>query len=833
MAYFYFDTTNDRKRKLEDCLRTLISRLADSASHASSILESAWKSHANGAEAPSNQTLLEILLKILSGFATPVFILCDALDESSEVGLVLNGISKIVDAKINNVHVFLTSRTEITYGKELFSLATAVRLEGTKVNEDIASYVDHILTTDPDFSWSKEMKNDVRNSLVNQPDPMFRLVALQLDQLRNCLRESDITPALSSMPHTMNNIYDRILGNIQSEMMLGMVNQTLNWLIFSMRPMTLGEINDALAVDFAESPPRFDPKKRLSTPSKLLDACAGLVSATKDDWGHIKLQLAHASVKEYLTDTQRSSHALHAEISNYAGHYMIARTCIGYLCSFDNHQQLRLSPLGRYAAHYWHNHVNSCNLALSEPPTLSSPQRELKYQLGYAILLQLWESIKFPLAIILWPLEAIHLISKSPPSSQNIYKQPEQCDQSELITDMMNLLQARSAQYSNLLQLLRNGDTPPIVPSASLGVWPVVHLLFDRSADVKPIVLSASLGVLPAVQLLLDRGADVNVQGGVYSNALLAACHGGNTEIVQLLLDRGADVNAQGGTFGNVLQAACYQENTEIVQMLLDRGADVNAQGGHYGNGLQAACVRGNIEIVQMLLDRGADVNAQGGEYGNALPAACLGGNTEIVQMLLDRGADVNAQGGEYGNALQTACNKGNTEIVQMLLDRGADVNALGGRYGNALQAACNQGNIEIVQMLLDRGADVNDYDNVLQAACLGGNTGIVQLLLDRGADVNAQGGESGNALQAACGQGNIEIVQLLLQKGADVNAKGGYYSTALHAALSEEHTEIVQLLLQNGADPESSPHSGDSENSEDAEDTEDTEASEEEEVIA
>ncbi|KAF7378350.1 Purine and uridine phosphorylase [Mycena sanguinolenta] len=172
ITYFYFDTTNDQKRRLEDLLCTLISRLADSASHASLVLENAWKSHANGAEAPSNQTLLEILLKILSGFATAVFILCDALDESSEVGLVLKGISKIVDAKITNVHIFLTSRTEVTHGRELFHLATAVWLKGTRVNKDIASYVDHILTTQRDFSWSEEINHNVRNSLVNQPDPM-------------------------------------------------------------------------------------------------------------------------------------------------------------------------------------------------------------------------------------------------------------------------------------------------------------------------------------------------------------------------------------------------------------------------------------------------------------------------------------------------------------------------------------------------------------------------------------------------------------------------------------------------------------------------------------
>ncbi|KAJ7875218.1 hypothetical protein B0H13DRAFT_1498269, partial [Mycena leptocephala] len=265
---------------------------------------------------------------------------CDALDESSEVGLVLNTIRTIVDAKINNVHVFLTSRTEVTHGRELFSLATDVYLEGTGVNEDIASYVDHILATDKDFAWSKEIKNDVRDSLVNQSDPMFRLVALQLDQLRSCLCESDIAFALSQMPHTMNKIYDRILESIQSDVMLDMVNRTLNWLLFSMKSMTLKQINDALAVDLTESPPRFDPKKRLTTPSKLLDACAGLVSATEDMWGAITLQLAHASVKEYLTDSQRSSHVLQAEISDNAGHHMIARTCIAYLCSFDHYDIL-------------------------------------------------------------------------------------------------------------------------------------------------------------------------------------------------------------------------------------------------------------------------------------------------------------------------------------------------------------------------------------------------------------------------------------------------------------------------------------------------------------
>ena len=40
--------------------------------------------------------------------------------------------------------------------------------------------------------------------------------------------------------------------------------------------------------------------------------------------------------------------------------------------------------------------------------------------------------------------------------------------------------------------------------------------------------------------MLLDKGADVNAQGGLCSNALLAASGGGYEQVVQMLLNAGA-----------------------------------------------------------------------------------------------------------------------------------------------------------------------------------------------------------------------------------------------------------------------------------------------------
>ena len=78
----------------------------------------------------------------------------------------------------------------------------------------------------------------------------------------------------------------------------------------------------------------------------------------------------------------------------------------------------------------------------------------------------------------------------------------------------------------------------------------------------------------------MDAGADVNVQGGLYGNALQAASREGYEKVVRILMDAGADVNVRGILCGNTLQPASGEGHEEVVELLLlDKGADVNAQG--------------------------------------------------------------------------------------------------------------------------------------------------------------------------------------------------------------------------------------------------------------
>ncbi|KAF8441155.1 ankyrin repeat-containing domain protein [Terfezia claveryi] len=325
------------------------------------------------------------------------------------------------------------------------------------------------------------------------------------------------------------------------------------------------------------------------------------------------------------------------------------------------------------------------------------------------------------------------------------------------------------------------------------------------------LILAVEEGIMTAVQLLLKKGADVNITGGQYGTALIAAICCGHKDILQLLLKKGADVNITGGKYRTALIAAAYRERKDIVQLLLEKGADVNITGGKYGTALIVAAAISHYksrDIVQLLLKKGADVNITGGEYGTALIAAANCGYKDIVQLLLKKGADVNITGGEHGTALIAAANRGQKNIVQLLLEKGADVNIPGSKHGPALTAAANSGDKDIVQLLLEKGADINlitsgKHGTALIGAANRGHKDIVQLLLEKGADVNIiTSGEYGTALIAAANSGDKDIVQLLLEKGADINLiTSGKHGTALIGAANRGHKDIVQLLLEKGAD--------------------------------
>ena len=141
----------------------------------------------------------------------------------------------------------------------------------------------------------------------------------------------------------------------------------------------------------------------------------------------------------------------------------------------------------------------------------------------------------------------------------------------------------------------------------------------DLSSFPSPLYYASFLGLEDVVQLILKSGVDVNVHGGAYGTALIAATRQGHIAIVKILLDHHANVDANGSwTFFTALQAASYFGNRLIAEMLLDNGAQPDRRRDNdetSDTALGLASEAGHEVIVEMLINRGSDVNLRAGGY--------------------------------------------------------------------------------------------------------------------------------------------------------------------------------------------------------------------------
>ncbi|KAK6507970.1 hypothetical protein TWF481_006390 [Arthrobotrys musiformis] len=782
LLYFYFDFTDTGKQTLENMLRVLISQLHHKLRDPSVQLESLYSSCADGRQQPTCRSLCETLSRMVEQ-AKEVWIILDALDEcrtrggSSTEGL-LPWMSGILNSK-QNIHLLTTSRLENDIKSEIENFTrigsteanhTAwppdhiIPIQSSLISDDINAYIRMRVRQEESGlkRWRShpEIQSEIEACLIGKANGMFRWAACQLDALKNCLEYRSLQKTLQSLPATLDETYARILRGIPQEHKQSAM-RILQFLTYSARPLAIEEAIDAIAVD-TEGDEYFNPKYRMPDRDEILCYCSSLVVAVsvEKDWRigggtYTELQLAHFSVKEYLT-SDRLDNDINRHFQEIVAKGSIATVCLAYLLHLDHDvstDELRNAyPLAQYCAQYW---TDFATFAETKDDRLRIFIR--KFFRG---------------------------------SHENPYR------------NCYSLYRPDDDGRDSFIHPYRSQPAPPLYYASLGGLLDPVKDLLDHGADVNAqaqngthcnaLQAASAKGHEKITKLLLDHGADVNAQTKVasyYGSALRAASTEGHEGITKLLLDHGADVNAQtkGRGYDSALQAASAEGHAGITELLLNHGADVNARTPDefelYSGALQAASNHGRERIIELLLNHGADVNAQGGFHGSALQAASVKGYERIVELLLNHGADVNAKGGYNGNALQAASVKGCERIIELLLNHGADVNAKCGFHGSALQAA-----------------SVKGYER------------IVELLLNHGAGVNAQGGYYGNALQAASFSDHERIVELLLSHGADINAVGGLYDSALHAASRNGHSGVVNLLVSRGAyDPDNSDDSSES----------------------
>ncbi|KAF7510671.1 hypothetical protein GJ744_006037 [Endocarpon pusillum] len=600
---------------------------------------------------PSQLGNVDSFLKAVEHYQlNEVFVVIDALDECPKVQrpAILKSLRDIVNCGTCHVKVFVTSRPELDI-EEAFKQMTieCIRIEARSVQSDINLYATEETRRLRQGSDGRKLnlnnpalEDQIIGTLTTKAEGMFLWVHLQLIHLceeSESHDDRDVERALATLPDGLDKTYERSLNQIWQldERRRRLAFQTFRWVMYADRPLTVNELQYALADEESRSSGR---EAQTNDWRFLLSVCANLLEVIATGFTDGTVRPIHYSVQEFITttsDPRMQGQLLIAQHESGEIHTALATTCMTYLML----NLTGLAPCGE---------VYQLRQRFEKYPFLWYAARSFDYHLA--------ESTHGAALIAL---------------AESLLQQPR--------VFLASVLQARATRpysdlpqvpnvYSNFDSFTKTVDNIMVIFSSRLYDMVEFHSYW-KGRQLNPSLLHAacSAGLTQAVEHLLEVGIMPNS-----ADENMAASAEGHEQIVRLLIEKGANVNAQGGRCGSALQAASLHGYEQIVQLLIEKGANVNAQGGTYGSILQAASSGGHKQIVQLLIEKGANVNAQGGTYGSALQAASSIGHEQIVQLLIEKGANVNAQGGWYSTALRAASFGGHEQIVKMLLDAGA-----------------------------------------------------------------------------------------------------------------------------------------------------------------
>ncbi|KAE9378647.1 hypothetical protein N431DRAFT_396440 [Stipitochalara longipes BDJ] len=706
IAVFYFDFNDSAKQQAHEMLCSLICQLYSQTVNEIPAIELLYK-ECSQSHKPGVHALLGVLRESISNFDN-TFIVLDALDEATNREELLPILEKISRWELKQLHLLITSRREPDIEQVLSPLVTnSICIQNKLVDADIELYIHDRLEKDAKLSqWPRAVRVEIKATLTKGARGMFRWAVCQLDVLRKCLNLRTLREALKTLPEDLDETYVRILRSIDGMYRAGAL-RILQLLSYSMRPVTLQEVAETLAIDLYGSP-KFDPDLRLREPRALLDICAGLITVRSrcrraDDYRsecRADSDQADYSSEEELTNSppsnsvvgnKRRRGALHdsvdcAEVINTAelrfAHYSVKEFLVS--------ERIRDGPMSCYYI------------------------REVE---AHAVL------AKCCLVFLLCLKENTETCTET--SSIEFSKAQS--------TELLRLFpfMTYAAEYFSIHSRL--AEEPPEVVQLCLAFFQSTH-----AREKRDLVLRALIN--RPMSKFLTANEDRQV---ILSNALYySSQHGLKNTVFELIQNHSANVNGRSGNFeyapgGTALHAAVKEGFTDIAVSLLDAGADIDAALGYHGTAICFAIRRRQFAIIQLLLARGANVNFQDENCTSPLGIAIGMEDLTMIELLLSWGAKVD--GLIFKHTGETSW-----EILQLLVSHLEKINDLERfqKMGVALFSAGRYKNVDSMQLLLENGADIKasglwSHETVLQVAACTIYADKIELLLS---DIKARG---------------------------------------------------------------------------------------------
>ncbi|KAK3617098.1 hypothetical protein LTR22_026841 [Elasticomyces elasticus] len=424
-----------------------------------------------------------------------ILLILDALNESVEHGAICQSITRLTWAA-SNIRC-LVSGTSNPYGflKEPCPFEE-VHMATDDMVPDMMAYVER----------QREQSEVLRcipllrmlDVLLHQTDGMFRWLDCQMQYLATVPTVKMALRALDRLPGTLDDTYESMLLRVP-ESMRTLASEALMWLAFAHRPMTVGELNEAVVVE--EGDQDIDDTCRLRPADVLLTLCQGLLHAEQ---ATLTVTLAHHSVWTFLTsDRILASPASFAHLAEPDCMRATLRKCVAYLlmtpfaigiCRPDQFVHMQEAyPLLDYATTRWPLHAYMCSLGNDELDMIGK-------------LLSDNEKFKFWISV-LFPERGLELASIASP----IYY---------------------AASYGLVEVVERFLQRRLVSSSPSAGIWFIDHKCGRATSTA--LGVAAYQGHSAVARVLLAAGADPNVTDSDGISCLSWAESSGDQETVDL-----------------------------------------------------------------------------------------------------------------------------------------------------------------------------------------------------------------------------------------------------------------------------------------------------------
>jgi hypothetical protein len=185
IGYFYFDFRDSNKQHWRGLVYSLLTQLSARSGPQCDILLRLYDDHDSGARQPGDDVLKQCLKEMLTlPDQRSTYLILDAIDECPDTsGIpsprehVLQIVGQLVDLRLPNLHICITSRPEIDIRKTLEPLTPCcVSLhDQTGQKKDIEDYVRSIVYSESEpimRRWRKEDKDFVIETLSERASGM-------------------------------------------------------------------------------------------------------------------------------------------------------------------------------------------------------------------------------------------------------------------------------------------------------------------------------------------------------------------------------------------------------------------------------------------------------------------------------------------------------------------------------------------------------------------------------------------------------------------------------------------------------------------------------------